>query len=62
MAAVLRQHMPCERGCTVELGPDVPAYVSAPNQTLHQYCLITQARPQHVPPGTKPATLALTKH
>ncbi|KAI3435729.1 hypothetical protein D9Q98_001787 [Chlorella vulgaris] len=40
--SVLRKHFPCEHGCTVELGPDVPAYVAAANQTLFQYCLITQ--------------------
>jgi hypothetical protein len=42
--AVLRRHFPCEHGCTVELGADVPAYVMDANQTLHKYCLITQAR------------------
>lgn len=40
----MRKHFPCEKGCTVELGPDVPAYVADANQTLHKYCLITQAR------------------
>lgn len=40
--AVMRKHFPCEKGCTIELGPDVPAYVTDANQTLHQYCLITQ--------------------
>lgn len=38
----MRKHFPCESGCTVELGPDVPAYVADPNQTLYRYCLITQ--------------------
>lgn len=38
----MRKHFPCENGCTIELGPDVPAYVADPAQTLHKYCLITQ--------------------
>jgi len=38
----MRKHFPCEHGCTIELGPDVPAYVMDANQTLHKYCLITQ--------------------
>ena len=40
--AVMRQHFPCEHGCIIELGPDVPAYVADPSQTLFQYCLLTQ--------------------
>ncbi len=38
----MRKHFPCERGCIIELGPDVPAYVADPSQTLFHYCLLTQ--------------------
>lgn len=40
--AVMRKHFPCEHGCIIELGPDVPAYVVDPSQTLFHYCLLTQ--------------------
>lgn len=54
--AVMRRHFPCEKGCTIELGPDVPAYVADANQTLHKYCLITQAR---APRGAAPTARIL---
>ena len=38
----MRHHFPCERGCTVELGRDVPAYVADPSATLLGYCLLNQ--------------------
>lgn len=38
----MRKHFPCEHGCIIELGPDVPAYVVDPSQTLFHYCLLTQ--------------------
>lgn len=42
LPAVMRKHFPCEHGCIIELGPDVPAYVVDPAQTLFHYCLLTQ--------------------
>ena len=42
---VLRQHFPCERGCTVELGQDIPNYVVDPELATHQTCLIAQKQP-----------------
>lgn len=42
VCAELKQHFPCERGCTVELGPDVPLYVMEPSSPGYRYCLITQ--------------------
>jgi hypothetical protein len=43
---VLRQHFPCEKGCTVELGSDVPAYVHQQGLPTSQACLVTQQQPQ----------------
>ncbi len=43
---VLRQHFPCEKGCTVELGSDVPAYVRQQGLPTSQACLVTQQQPQ----------------
>lgn len=42
---VLRQHFPCERGCTVELGQDIPNYVLDRSLATHQTCLIAQKQP-----------------
>ncbi|GAB4822166.1 hypothetical protein N2152v2_009212 [Parachlorella kessleri] len=42
MCSVLKQHFPCERGCTIELGPDVPNYVMDASSPGYQYCLVTQ--------------------
>ena len=41
----LRQHFPCERGCAVELGDDVPNYVINPELPTYQTCLVTQREP-----------------
>ena len=40
--AELARHFPCERGCTIELGADTPAYVVNASTTLHSYCLVSQ--------------------
>lgn len=40
--AQLRKHFPCQRGCAVELGKDIPNYVVDAAQPTHQKCLITQ--------------------
>ena len=41
----LKQHFPCERGCTVELGLDIPNYVVDLSLATHQTCLIAQKQP-----------------
>ena len=42
---VLKQHFPCERGCTVELGLDIPNYVVDLRLATHHTCLIAQEQP-----------------
>ena len=39
----LSKHFPCEKGCAVELGFDVPNYVSSPELPTFQTCLVSQA-------------------
>lgn len=36
----LRQHFPCEQGCALELGPDVPNYVQDPKLSTFHQCLV----------------------
>lgn len=38
----LSKHFPCEKGCTVELGNDVPNYVNDASLGSHQTCLVNQ--------------------
>ncbi len=40
------QNFPCESGCAVELGSDIPNYVMDPNLSTFHSCLITQKQPQ----------------
>lgn len=42
----LQQHFPCQRGCAVELGDDVPNYVVNPALATYQTCLVTQKEPK----------------
>ena len=42
----LSAHFPCEQGCAVVLGPDVPVYVSDPKRDTFQKCLINQVQPE----------------
>ena len=41
---VLAEHFGCERGCTVELGTEIPAYVLDPAYGTFQTCLVSQAQ------------------
>lgn len=52
--AQLQAHFPCERGCMLELGRDVPNYVMDPDLPNHGTCLVSQeqARCEAVHPGT----------
>ncbi|KAK3274131.1 hypothetical protein CYMTET_17673 [Cymbomonas tetramitiformis] len=38
----LAKHFPCERGCALVLGPDIPNYVHNPALNTYQKCLVTQ--------------------
>ncbi len=38
----LRQHFPCEQGCGMEIGPDVPNYVEDPNLLTYHQCLASR--------------------
>jgi len=38
----LAEHFPCERGCALVLGPDVPNYVESASLNTHQQCLVNQ--------------------
>lgn len=40
----LRRAFPCEGGCAVELGHDVPNYVVDARQPTYQKCLVNQVR------------------
>eukprot|EP00887_Chlorella_sp_A99_P006242 scaffold3.g6242.t1 len=71
--AALKAAFPCESGCTVEIGPDIPAYVPDPGAQLHGYCLVTQkssrcgarhagtARLCACVPGAEPAAAAAAR-
>jgi hypothetical protein len=41
---ILAEHFPCERGCALVLGPDIPNYVDAPDLNTHQQCLVNQQK------------------
>lgn len=43
---VLGQHFVCEAGCTVEMGLDVPNFVSDPLHSMHGSCLVSQQQPR----------------
>mmetsp|Transcript_55114 Transcript_55114/g.175314 ORF Transcript_55114/g.175314 Transcript_55114/m.175314 type:complete len:99 (+) Transcript_55114:1324-1620(+) len=51
---ILMKLFPCERGCSMVLGRDIPNYVMDPALSTHGQCLVTQEQPtcaaQH--PGT----------
>lgn len=38
----LKKHFPCERGCAMEVGPDLPNYVVGANLSTYQTCLIME--------------------
>jgi hypothetical protein len=42
--AALRAAFPCERGCALAVGPDVPAYNDDAKSSAHQQCLVTETR------------------
>jgi hypothetical protein len=50
----LSKHFPCEQGCALVLGPDIPNYVDDPQLSTFQKCLVTQQEPkcQASHPGT----------
>jgi len=43
---VMQQHFPCERGCDLVEGPDVPNYVDGVGLPTYQQCLVTDKRPK----------------
>ena len=40
----LRAAFPCEAGCALAVGPDVPAYNADAKSVAHQQCLVTETR------------------
>ena len=42
----LSKHFPCEQGCAVELGNDVPNYVVDASLGSFQTCLVNQKQPK----------------
>ena len=42
----LGRHFACEAGCTVEMGHDVPNYVSDQGHGMHGTCLVSQQQPR----------------
>ncbi len=48
-AQELRQHFPCQKGCAVQLGREIPSFVVDPGLPTYQQCLVTQARSPHDP-------------
>ena len=53
----LSKHFPCEQGCAVELGNDVPNYVNDASLGSHQTCLVNQKQPKCE--AANPSTLRL---
>ncbi len=41
--AELAKHFPCEQGCQLIVGDDIPNYVNDPTDYQHQMCLVTDA-------------------
>ena len=44
---VLAAAFPCQAGCSLELGPDVPCYVEDPRRDTHHMCLVGYSEPAH---------------
>mmetsp|Transcript_11262 Transcript_11262/g.33832 ORF Transcript_11262/g.33832 Transcript_11262/m.33832 type:complete len:752 (-) Transcript_11262:379-2634(-) len=42
----LADAFPCQAGCGLELGPEVPCYVDDARLNTHQKCLVTQRKPR----------------
>ena len=53
----MSKQFPCEQGCAVELGNDVPNYVNDASLGSHQTCLVNQKQPKC--DAANPSTLRL---